>query len=215
MHNCTYSIQAWDDSLGQWASSVEDQVDFKNWLQPFNKLTSTLQQSSASQMRACCWRTPAIQSATNHDSNILGIHAPPWGRGGGLPAPPRKTPLLPRPSPPCKNGQICGAFAGQNKGDTLESLQFRKAMMKKSDKTQQWLAQPHRFLALPTPPQPLKKKKTSKSISATDAKLFIPTETSPWQTANLVMSTMIDPTILWSSPSEELRRWALAQPTAN
>ena len=86
MHNCTYSIQAWDGSLGQWASSVEDQVDFKNWLQPFNKLTSTLQQSSASQMRACCWRTPAIQSATNHDSNILGIHAPPWGRGGGLPA---------------------------------------------------------------------------------------------------------------------------------
>jgi len=28
MHNCTYSIQAWDDSLGQWASSVEDQ---KSW----------------------------------------------------------------------------------------------------------------------------------------------------------------------------------------
>ena len=115
MHNCTYSIQAWDDSLGQWASSVEDQVDFKNWLQPFNKLTSTLQQSSASQMRACCWRTPAIQSATNHDSNILGIHAPPWGRGGGCLPHPVKHPCYPAPPRLAKMVKSAGHLRGKTK----------------------------------------------------------------------------------------------------
>ena len=35
----------------------------------------------------------------------------------------------PRPDPPRKNGQICGAMAGQNKGHTLETLQFRKPIM--------------------------------------------------------------------------------------
>ena len=50
------------------------------------------------------------------------------------------------------------------------------------------LPRPVYFFAMPRPV----KKKPSQSISATDAKLFILTETSPWQTANLVMSTKID-----------------------
>ena len=37
---------------------------------------------------------------------------------------------------PSKKGQNCGAVAGQNKGDTLESFQFRKAM-KQYDNTEQ------------------------------------------------------------------------------
>ena len=47
------------------------------------------------------------------------------------------------------------------------------------------------FWPCPAPPRLNKWKKPLQSISATDAKHFIPTETSLWQTANLV-STIID-----------------------
>ena len=40
---------------------------------------------------------------------------------------------------PRKNGQNCGALAGQNQGDILESFKFRKATMKQYENNEQWL----------------------------------------------------------------------------
>ena len=63
------------------------------------------------------------------------------------------------------------------KTSKYETMQIKHLILKKKKSSNQ---------------DPKYKKKPSQSISATDAKLFIPTETSPWQTGNLVMSTIID-----------------------
>ena len=59
-----------------------------------------------------------------------GMGAPPFREGVGFPATPRETPLQPRPETKIK-------IAGQNKSDTLESFQFRKAILKQHDNTEQ------------------------------------------------------------------------------
>ena len=59
-----------------------------------------------------------------------GMGAPPFREGVGFPATPRETPLRPWLATMVKT-------ARQNKSDTLESFQFRKAIMKQYDNTEQ------------------------------------------------------------------------------
>ena len=61
-----------------------------------------------------------------------GMGAPPFIEGVGFPTPPRETPLQLWPATRVK-------AVGQNKSDTLESSQFRKAILKQYDNTEQRL----------------------------------------------------------------------------
>ena len=59
-----------------------------------------------------------------------GMGAPPFIEGVGFPATPRETPLWAQPATMVKT-------AGHNKSDTLESFQFRKAIMKQYENAEQ------------------------------------------------------------------------------